>query len=157
MIMIKLFNKFIAFILNITKSLKSQWEKIEPSVKEAFLKASKVVDILDQIRNNPTLRASVLISQNKIDDSVLAILDKVLPAIAKNLGIQRAIIEKGTIDEKFEALAKYLKDEHGIAWASKADQLYKMLAVALSDEKVTFDEAQQIGKWVYDEIIKPKK
>lgn len=146
--------RIVIWFKSLFNSLKSQWRSLDPIVQSSFKIASEIVDSLLFISNIKEAELLVSLLSPRIGPIAFASLKKYLPQIGIILGIGKTITQENSVEENILLISKYLKDKQGLAWASNADQLYKLLTVALADEKITFGEAQLIGKWVYDNIIK---
>lgn len=156
--MLKLFEKIGQIFAGLFNSAKRLWKKASEPFKDALLKASSIVDIIN--RNVNALPPFVIeIILQKFPDLNLEKIKEIILTVSKDLHIAEntADTDLEVMLARLQEVLKTTKQESGKTWAKISHTAYLAIAVLLAPIGTKIAAIVSLAEYVYHDLIKGGK
>lgn len=145
-------NKIGEWFTSLTKGAEKAWENTEDDIKEAMLKASGFVDIINKnIQQPPEIILSII--KQKFPDLPVEKIQQISDEVAKDLNIATDVVQPDIL-VTLANIQTALKSVSGAKWAKKSEDIANLIAIVLAPAGTPWNKIGTIMWWVYQTFIK---
>lgn len=138
-------------------NIKNLWNKLTGNLLE-FLKtkaevAKKIVDLVKQVVDNPSLDVLASMTESNFDNNILDKARKALAIAAEKLQTTDIILKAGSSNhEIINALVEYIRKQNKNVRAAFYISLAGLINEYLADGKIDFTEGTTLAGIIYKEL-----
>ena len=147
-----LIKKIGDWFVSLTAGAEKVWEHTEPEIKDALLKASGIVDVINKYASQPPAFILEMIL-TKFPDLPVGKIQEIVAEVAKDLKLADTAVQEDilvTIDN----IKVYLAAHSGSKWARISENVANIIAMFLAPAGTPWNKIGTIMWWVYQTFIK---
>lgn len=150
-----LFKKIGEIFVSLAKGAEKVWEKTEPEIQDAMLKASGIVDTINKyIDETPDFIFEIL--KNKFPEFSEEKIKEIIDEVHKDLNLAKDGVTTD-LNQTIQNIADYIKQHTGSKWAKISEEIANGIALFLAPAGTAWNKIGTIMWWVYQTFIKKDK
>ena len=140
---------------SLTKGAEKVWDNTEPEIKDALLKASGIVDVINKyVSKPPEFILEMLLA--KFPDLPVEKIQEIVTEVAKDLNLANTAIQPDIL-VTLDNIKVYLAAHTGSKWARLSENIANGIAIFLAPAGTPWNKIGTIMWWVYQTFIKKAK